>query len=213
MLAILGQKDQSDLVKMWACAALTRSTERGALESLLSRGQGDSSVRTVIARSLASLKKAPLHALVRCSLKAKQDSVRRYALQCFAAVKDGSNGEKAFSIYQKHLDPKAADGIAPWLGGALYFPRIQWSQKQAKQMSILLVRWLNEFEKSGNENLARQLKNCLRDFSWRLGTRVNHQGQAVDWLRAFLKMEGEDPNAIGDQPSHQLIALLLSKLD
>ncbi len=203
-----------DLVKMWAGAALTRIRGIDAIKDLMRAAAQDASKQQALAGLLIGMRAGAVRPLTTIMLTGETNQDRQQATAWLGTLDQRLKGgivRKVLNDSLSYSKEKAAKEGAPWNGGALYLPRTQWSPQESWDMSRNLVCWMLWAEENGEKELAKQVSNNIRDFSWRLGLRIRG-GSGRDWAKAMLQRAGQDESAITAKTETATAILILQLL-
>jgi len=132
--------------------------------------------------------------LIRAMMTSKNNQVRRFAASYLGGMARKPNnrvGEQFIrAVRFRHYAKKA-----PWHGGALFLPGVQWTKAQARRLAGRLVRWHLWAEMRGNNTVKNVAHNNLRQ--WQLARKAGYkmpnwrQRSSSDWLRIWGKVVGK----------------------
>ena len=212
---IVDDKASSDLVKMWAGAALTRIRGVEGIRDLLRSQAKDPSKQKMVASVILGMRASAVRPLVQLAVSGETQQDRMQATAWLGTLDSRLGGgivRKVLTSTLSYSHKKALRGV-PWKGGPLYLPRYQWTQKEALAMTRHLVCWLIWCEQQGQKDVVQQVQNNLRDLSWRNGIGFRQGGTGLKWTKALLTNDGKNANAVSDKTDNLTLILIVQLLN
>jgi len=131
--------------------------------------------------------------LVRAMLQSRDQEVRRKAAAFLATLgQSPKKSQEVAAAAARSLKFDSEAKNAPWYGGPLFIPGIQWPQQEARLLVGNLLRWHLWAERNGRTNEVRQIHNNLRSvaLSGAAGYSSLSSRRAKDWLKSWKAVVG-----------------------
>lgn len=126
--------------------------------------------------------------LAKVMVSAKDMNVRFLAAQYLGGQPDAATA--TINVYAFSLDTD----IAPWDGGPLYVPGIQWKKEDGEKLVTNLLKWGVWCERAGKSTEIQQISNNLNSIQLarNVGYEMNwNTRDMVGWLKIWGKAKGK----------------------
>ena len=167
--------------------------EGSSVEKLLQASMRIPQLQSALARPIMAMGPKPL---VEVMQKGTDNNVRRQAAGYLAALgNQGGDDQKdtaaaVIAAYDFDADAKQA----PWSGGALWLPGMQWQKEQALGLIRNLLQWHLWLDRNNQQAEQRQIDNNLRSIGLIRVAGMNwpQQQGTVGWLTSYAAVAGKD---------------------
>lgn len=142
------------------------------------------------------LQSFPLSNLLNLQFSLPANQGRQTIAKIVGGIARNGQTEKTCNALLDTLKFRPGEDEVPWKGGALFLPRIQYNQQQAKSVAKTLIKWIVWAKRNGRSEAINQIHNNLRSVSLArtagYDTIRSRSGNASSWLRQWKDAFGEE---------------------